>query len=115
MQNNTGANFHVLRNNAQQELRTERVDNALHFGISQGDDDVGMTQTTSSGVLAEAQTTSSGVQANVRPKTISPGTQASTRTEESETQTRRLKTKERGSQATEYRSEEIEQLRKTRQ
>ena len=31
--------------------------------------------------------------------------------EESETQTRRIKTKERGSQATEDRSEEIEQLR----
>ena len=119
---NTGANFHGLRNDARQELRTERIENALHFDISQGDDDVGMTQTTSSGVQAEAQTTSSGVQAeaqtsssgvqaNVRPKTTSPGTQSPTRMEEPETQTRRAKTKERGSQATEDRPEEIEQLR----
>ena len=96
---NAGANFHV-RNDAHQELRTERVENALHFDISQGDDDVGMTQTTSS-----------GVQANVRPKNTSSGTQSTTRMEESETQTRKIKTKERGSQATEDRSEEIEQLR----
>ena len=59
-----------------QELRTERDDNALHFDISQGD--VGITQTTSSGVQAEAQTTSSGVQANVRSTTTSSGTQSST-------------------------------------
>ena len=102
-------------------MRTERVENALHFDISQGDDDVGMTQTTSSGVQAEAQTSSSGVQAeaqtsspgvqvNVRPKTTSSGTQPTTRMEESETQTIR-ETKERGSQATEDRSEEIKQLR----
>ena len=92
-------------------MRTERIENALHFDIPQGDDDVGMTQTTSSGVQAEAQTSSSGVQANVRPKTTSSGTQSTTRMEESETQTRKIKTKERGSQATEDRSEEIEQLR----
>ena len=109
---NTGANFHDLRNDAHQELRTDRVENALHFDISQGDDDVGMTQTTLSGVQAEAQTSSSGAQANVRPNATSPGTQSSTRMEESETQTRRIKTKERGSQATEDRSEEIEQLRR---
>ena len=73
-------------------MRTERVENALHFDIPQGDDDdVGMTQTTSSGVQAEAQTTSSGVQANARPKTTSSGTQSSTtRMEESETQTRSI-------------------------
>ena len=100
MAKNTGANSHDLRNDARQELRTERVENALHFDISQGDDDVGMTQTTSS-----------GVQANVRPKNTSSGTQSTTRMEESETQTRRIKTKERGSQATEDRSEEKEQLR----
>ena len=74
-------------------MRTERVENALHFDISQGDDDVGMTQTTSSGVQAEAQTTSSGVQANVRPKTTSSGTQSTTIMEESETQTRKIKQK----------------------
>ena len=98
-------NFHDLRNDAQQELRHKRVDNALHFDISQDDDDVGMTQTTSSGVQAEAQTSSSGVQAeaqtsssgvqvNVRPKTTSSGTQSSTtRMEESETQTTRINKK----------------------
>ena len=70
----------------------------------------GMAQTTSSGVQAEAQTSSPGVQVNVRPKTTSSGTQPTTRMEESETQTIR-ETKERGSQATEDRSEEIKQLR----
>ena len=121
---NTGANTHGLRNDPHQELRSKRAEKALHFDISQGDDDddVGMTQTTSSGVQAEAQTSSSGVQAeaqtsssgvqaNVRPKTTSSGTQSTTRVEESETQTRKIKTKERGSQATEDRSEEIEKLR----
>ena len=92
-------------------MRTERVENALHFDISQGDDaDVGMTQTTSSGVQAEAQTTSSGVQVNVRPTTTSSGTQSSTtRVDESETQARYIRKK--GSQATEDRSGEIKQLR----
>ena len=90
---NAGANMHDFRNDTHQELRTERVENALHFDISQGDDDVGMTQTTSSGVQAEAQTSSSGVQANVRPKTTSSGTQSSTTgMEESETQTRSINT-----------------------
>ena len=91
-------------------MRTERIENALHFEISQGDDDVGMTQTTSSGVQAEAQTTSSGVQVNVRPTTTSSGTQSSTtRVDESETQARYIRKK--GSQATEDRSGEIKQLR----
>ena len=88
-------------------MRAERVDNALCFGISQGGDDVGMTQTTSSGiqaeaqtspsgVQAEAQTTPSGVQVTVRPKTNSSGTQPSTtRMEESETQTRYIRQKKK--------------------
>ena len=60
--------------------------------MSQGDDDdVGMTQTTSSGVQVEAQTSSPGVQANVRPKTTSSGTQSSTtRMDESEAQARSI-------------------------
>ena len=87
-------------------MRAERVEKALHFDIPQDDD---VTMTTSSRVQAEAQTSSSGVQAEAR--TRSSGTQSSTRMEESETQTRRIKTKERGSQATEDRSDEIEQLR----
>ena len=90
-------------------MRAERIENALHFDISQGDDDVGMTQTTSSGVQAEAQTSSSGVQAEAQ--TRSSGTQSSTtRMEEPETQTIKIK-KNRGSQATEDRSDEIEQSR----
>ena len=82
---NTGANIHDFRNASHQELRAERIENALHFDISQGDHDVGMTQTTSSGaqaeaqisssgVQAEAQTSSPGVQVNVRPTTTSSGT-----------------------------------------
>ena len=95
----TGVNFSDLRNDAHQELRSERVEKALHFDLSQGDDDdVGMTQTTSSWVQAEAQTSSSGVQ--VRPNTSSSGTQSSTTImEESETQTRKINTKGRGTQS----------------
>ena len=80
-------------------MRTERVENALHFGTPQGDDaDVGMAQTTSSGVQAEAQTTSSGVQVNVRPTTTSSGTQSpTTRMEESETQTRYIRKRKKKS------------------
>ena len=75
---NTGANIHDLRNDSHQEMRTERVDNAVHFDISQ--DEVPMTQTT--GVQAEAQTDSTEVQAN--PQTTSSGTQSSkTKTDES--------------------------------
>ena len=69
-----------------------------------------MAQTTSSGVRAEAQTSSSGVQAEAQ--TRSSGNQSSTtRMEESETQTRYIRKNDRGSQATEDRSNEIEQLR----
>ena len=68
---NTGANMHDLRNDSHQEMRAERVDNAVHFDISQ--DEVPMTQTT--GVQAEAQTDSTEVQAN--PQTTSSGTQSS--------------------------------------
>ena len=53
-------------------MRAERIENAVHFDISQ--DDVTMTQTT--GVQAEAQTDSTEVQAN--PQTTSSGTQSST-------------------------------------
>ena len=75
------------------------------------DDDVTMTQTTSSGVQAEAQTSSSGVQAEAR--TTSSGTQSSkTKMDEfGGTQTIRMNIQPKGNQATEDRSEEIEQLR----
>ena len=118
--NNTGANFHDL-NDAHQEMRAERVENALHFGISQ-DDDVPMTQTTSSGVQAETQTDSSGVQA--KAQTDSTGVQAKAQTNSSGTQSSKTKVdefggtqttivikKDKGNQATEDRPEEIEQLR----
>ena len=68
---NTGANINDLRNDAPQEMRAERVDNAVHFDISQ--DDVPMTQTT--GIQANPQTDSTEVQAN--PQTTSSGTQSS--------------------------------------
>ena len=104
---NTGANFHDLRNHAHQEMRAERVENAVHFDISR--DDVTMTQTT--GVQAEAQTDSTGAQAN--PQTSSSGTQSSnTRMDEfGGTQTTIIQTKDKGNQAIEDRSEEIEQFR----
>ena len=106
---NTGANIHDLRNDSHQEMRTERVEKAVHFDISQ--DDVPMTQTTSSGVQAKAQTDSSGVQA--KAPTSSSGTQSSkTRMDEfGGTQTTIVTKKDKGNQATEDRSEEIEQLR----
>ena len=95
----TGANTHDLRNDAHQDLRSERVENALHFGISQDDDDVGMTQTVSTGVQAEARTASSGTQSSTTQMDEFGGTQAI-----------RIKTKEKGNQAIEDRSEEIEKL-----
>ena len=104
---NTGANIHDLRNGSHQEMRTERVDNAVHFDTSQ--DDVPMTQTT--GVQVEAQTDSTEARAN--PQTTSPGTQSSkTKMEEfGGTQTPRIIMKDKENQAIEDRSEEIEQLR----
>ena len=108
MQNNTGANFSALRNDAHQEMRTERINSALYFNMSQGDEDIGddmeslhSLQSSSMGVT---QTTESGIQAQVR--TTSSGTQSST-TQMDEfggTQTIRIKTKEKGNQATEDRS-----------
>ena len=70
----TGANIHGLRNNSHQEMRADRVENAVHFDISQ-DDDVDVTMTASSGVQAEAHTDSTGVQA--KAQTTSSGTQSS--------------------------------------
>ena len=108
---NTGANIHDLRNEAHQEMRAERVEKAVHFDISKDGDDASMTQTYSTGVQAETQTSSYGVQAEAQ--TRSSGTQSSkTKMEEfGGTRTTRVKTKEKGNQATEDRSEEIEELR----
>ena len=87
-------------------MRADRVESAVHFDIAQGD--VTMTQTT--GVQAEAQKNSTEVQAN--PQTTSSGSQSSKikMDEFGGTQTTIIK-KDKGNQATEDRSEEIEQLR----
>ena len=89
-------------------MRAGRVEKALHFDISK---DADVTMTASSGVQAEAQTDSTGVQAETQ--TRSSGTQPSNikMDEFGGTQKTRIKTKEKGNQATEDRSEEIEQLR----
>ena len=102
-----GANIHDLRNDAHQEMRAERVDNAVHFDTSR--DDLPMTQTIC--IQANPQTDSTEVQAN--PQTVSSGSQSSkTRMDEpGGTQTTIIKKKDQGNQATEDRSEEIEQLR----
>ena len=104
---NTGANIHDLRNDSHQEMRTDRVEKAVHFDISQDDD---VTMTASSGVQAEAQTDSTGVQA--KAQTISPGQPSKTKMDEfGGTQATQIRMKDKPSQATEDRSEEIEQLR----
>jgi hypothetical protein len=96
---NTGANIHDLRNDSHQEMRTDRVEKAVHFDISKDDD---VTMTDSTGVQAKAQTASSGSQSSTTKMDQFGGTQ-----------TPRIKMKDRGSQsqATEDRTEEIEQLR----
>ena len=96
-------------------MRTERINSALYLNMPQGDEDVGddmeslhslqsssvsVTQTTESGVQAQAQTVSSGTQPSNTKMDQFGGTQ-----------TIRIKTKEKGNQATEDRTEEIEQLR----
>ena len=88
-------------------MRTERVEKAVYFDTSQ--DDVPMTQTT--GVQSEPQTDSTGVQA--KAQTTSSGPQSSkTRMDGfGGTQTTNIKMTDKGTQATEDRSEEIEQLR----
>ena len=47
---NTVTNIHDLRNDSHQEMRTDRVEKAEHFDMSQDD---GVTMTASSGVQAE--------------------------------------------------------------
>ena len=44
------ANTHDLRNDSHQEMRTERVEEAVHFDMAQGDDDVDVTMTQTTGV-----------------------------------------------------------------
>ena len=127
---NTGSNIHDLRNDNHDDMRKDRIEKAVHFDISQDDDD-DVTMTDSSEVKAEqakAQTTSSGSQPSTTKMDQFGGTQT-TRIKMKEkgnqskatakmdqfggTQTTRIKMKEKGSQsqATEDRTEEIEQLR----
>ena len=127
---NTGSNIHDLRNDNHDDMRKDRIEKAVHFDISQDDDD-DVTMTDSSEVKAEqakAQTTSSGSQSSTTKMDQFGGTQT-TRIKMKEkgnqskatakmdqfggTQTTRIKMKEKGSQsqATEDRTEEIEQLR----
>ena len=89
-------------------MRTDRVEKVVHFDISQ-DEDVPMTA--SSGVQADAHTDSTGVQA--KAQTTSSGSQSSkTKMDQfGGTQTQYIRMKEKGNQATEDSSEEIEQLR----
>ena len=109
---NTVANFHDLRNNAHQELRTERVNNAVHFNISQGDDDMGDDI---SSVDFGTQTGETGVQADMRPSTRVGMAQATTSMDETGTQTSRVKSSNRPTQTSspivEDRTEEIERLK----
>ena len=83
---NTGANFHDLRNDNHQDLRSERVNNAIHFDISQSDVDIESVQD-------DAQTIDTGVQAN--PSTRVGMTQATASMNEMETQTPHVKKKQR--------------------
>ena len=97
---NTGANIHDLRNDSHQELRTDRVEKAVHVDMAQGDDDVDVTMTQATGVQAKAQTDSTGVQA--KAQTTSSGSQPSkTRMDEfGGTQATLIKMKDKGNQAT---------------
>ena len=79
-------------------MRRGRVNSALYFDMSQGDD-MEVTQTTESGVQANTQTSSSGVQTERPRKTFEAGTQSE------------LRVNTKGTQATEGKSEEIEKIK----
>ena len=49
---NTGANIHDLRNDSHQEMRTERINNAVYFNMSQGDAVNGLRSTSCKGTLS---------------------------------------------------------------
>ena len=74
---NTGSNIHDLRNDSHQEMRTDRVEKAVYFDISQDDDeDVVMTDSTEvKAEQAKAQTTSSGSQSSTTKMDQFGGTQ----------------------------------------
>ena len=113
---NTGANFHDLRNDNHGDLRRERVNNAVYFDISQSDVDMESLYSVSmSDISSEnlgAQTFDTGVQADMRPTTREGMAQATTSTNEMPTQTPYVKKKEKGSQAVEDRTSEIERIQR---
>jgi len=98
---NTGANFHDLRNDNHDDLRRDRVNNAVYFDISQGSD-VDMDDGASDGI---------GIQTTT-PSTREGMAQATSSMDERTTQTPIVNKKEKGSQAVEDRSEEIEKLKR---
>ena len=127
---NTGSNIHDLRNDNHDDMRKDRIEKAVHFDISQDDDeDVVMTDSTEVKVeQAKPQTTSSGSGSSstkmdefggiqtTRIKMKEKGNQSKAAAKMDQfggTQTTRIKMKSKGSQsqATEDRTEEIEQLR----
>ena len=98
---NTGANFHDLRNDNHDDLRRDRVNNAVYFDISQGSD-VDMDDGASDGI---------GIQTTT-PSTREGMAQATSSMDERTTQTPIVNKKEKGSQAVEDRTEEIEKLKR---
>ena len=105
---NTGANFHDLRNDNHDDLRRQRVNNAVHFDISQGDDDMDDDMDDGAGGAGiGVQTTS--------PSTRVGMTQTTTSTDERNTQTPTVRKKDKDTQASspilEDNTEEIERLK----
>jgi len=115
---NTGANFHDLRNDNHDDLRRDRVNNAVYFDISQSDADMQSLYSlpaSMSGISSEdfgTQTFDAGVQADMRTTTREGIAQATSSMDERTTQTPIVNKKEKGSQAVEDRSEEIEKLKR---
>jgi chemotaxis protein histidine kinase CheA len=102
---NTGANFHDLRNDNHDDLRRERVNNAVYFDISQGDVDMES--------LYSLPVSMSDISSeNLGAQTFDTGVQATTSTNEMPTQTPYVKKKEKGSQAVEDRTSEIERIQR---
>ena len=116
---NTGSDLHDLRNDNHQDLRIERVNNVIHFDISQGDDDMGddmeslySLPTSDAGPERPSQG-SQGIQTD-RPSTRVGMAQATTSMNEMDTQTPHVKKKDKDTQSSpivEDRSEELERLK----
>ena len=105
---NTGSNFHDLRNDNHDDLRRERVNNAVYFNMSQGDDDMDDDMDDGAGGAGiGVQTTS--------PSTRVGMTQTTTSTDERNTQTPTVRKKDKDTQASspilEDNTEEIERLK----